>query len=103
MLGTHDATHLPGGLDTSWDRTWPGLDGWKRWLTVAGSTHPTFTDFPLMQRHFGLPGDELPADRAVTLTRAYLAAFFDRHLRGAPDGILAGPSPTAPEVHFQNP
>ncbi|WP_189850967.1 alpha/beta hydrolase family protein [Streptomyces omiyaensis] len=103
MLGTHDSVHLPGGEDTSWDRTWPALDGWKRWLTVAGATHATFTDFPLVERHFGLPAPDLAADRAVALTRAYVAAFLDRHLRGAPGRLLDGPSPKNPEVHFQNP
>ncbi|MFF2777234.1 alpha/beta hydrolase family protein [Streptomyces sp. NPDC058052] len=103
MLGTHDQVHLPGGEDTTWDRTWPALDGWKRWLTIAGSAHSTYSDFPLIERHFGLPVPEIAPERAVSLTRAYVAAFFDRHLRGAPDGLLAGPSPDHPEVHFHNP
>ncbi|MFB7941007.1 alpha/beta hydrolase family protein [Streptomyces sp. NPDC056049] len=103
MLGTHDKVHLPGGEDTSWDRMWPRLDGWKRWLTVAGSAHSTYSDFPMIERHFGLPAPEIAPERAVSLTRTYVAAFFDRHLRGAPDGLLAGPSPAHPEVHFQNP
>ncbi|MEV7531685.1 alpha/beta hydrolase family protein [Streptomyces hydrogenans] len=103
MLGTHDEVHLPGGLDTTWDRIWPALDGWKRWLTVAGARHSTFSDFPLAERHFGLPAADLAPERAVHLTRAYVAAFFDRHLRGAPEGPLEGPAPEHPEVHFQNP
>ncbi|MGW4051153.1 alpha/beta hydrolase family protein [Streptomyces sp. NPDC004779] len=103
MLGTHDKVHLPGGEDTSWDRMWPRLDGWKRWLTVAGSAHSTYSDFPMIERHFGLPAPEIAPERAVSLTRTYVAAFFDRHLRGAPDGLLTGPSPAHPEVHFQNP
>ncbi|MFE9044961.1 alpha/beta hydrolase family protein [Streptomyces sp. NPDC007818] len=103
MLGTHDKVHLPGGEDTTWDRTWPRLDGWKRWLTVAGTAHATYSDFPMIERHFGLPAPEIAPERAVFLTRAYVAAFFDRHLRGAPDGPLAGPSPAHPEVHFHNP
>ncbi|MEU2658844.1 alpha/beta hydrolase [Streptomyces sp. NPDC007325] len=103
MLGTHDKVHLPGGEDTTWDRTWPGLDGWKRWLTVAGTAHATYSDFPMIERHFGLPAPEIAPERAVFLTRAYVAAFFDRHLRGAPDGPLAGPSRAHPEVHFHNP
>ncbi|MFD5766121.1 alpha/beta hydrolase family protein [Streptomyces sp. NPDC127049] len=103
MLGTHDKVHLPGGEDTTWDRMWPRLDGWKRWLTVAGSAHSTYSDFPMIERHFGLPAPEIAPERAVSLTRTYVAAFFDRHLRGAPDGLLTGPSPAHPEVHFQNP
>ncbi|MFF9853548.1 alpha/beta hydrolase family protein [Streptomyces litmocidini] len=103
MLGTHDGMHLPGGQDATWDRTWTALDGWKRWITVAGSEHFTFSDGPVIARHFGLPQPELPADRAVAVTRAYVAAFFDRHLRGLPRPVLDGPTPENPEVHFQHP
>ncbi|MFI1716912.1 alpha/beta hydrolase family protein [Streptomyces litmocidini] len=102
MLGTHDGMHLPGGQDASWDRTWTALDGWKRWITVAGSEHFTFSDGPVIQRHFGLPQPELPADRAVAVTRTYVAAFFDQHLRGLPRPVLDGPTPANPEVHFQH-
>ncbi|MFE6460487.1 alpha/beta hydrolase family protein [Streptomyces cinereoruber] len=103
MLGTHDETHLPGGTDTSWDRTWSALDGWKRWITLAGSDHFSFSDGPVISRHFGLPEPELPADRAVALTRTYVSAFFDRHLRGLPRPVLNGPTAADPEAHFQNP
>ncbi|MBD0712493.1 alpha/beta hydrolase family protein [Streptomyces sp. CBMA291] len=102
LLGTHDATHLPGGTDTSWDRTWDRLDGWKRWITMAGSEHFTFSDAPVLARHFDLPQPPLPADRAVALTRTYVAAFFDRHLRGHARPVLDGPVPENPEVHFQH-
>ncbi|MFE6855617.1 alpha/beta hydrolase, partial [Streptomyces sp. NPDC057674] len=102
MLGTHDAMHLPEGTDTTWDRTWNALDGWKRWVTVAGSEHFTFSDGPVISRHFGLPQPELPTDRAVAVTRTYVAAFFDQHLRGLPRPLLDGPSPANPEVHFQH-
>ncbi|MFC7795103.1 alpha/beta hydrolase family protein [Streptomyces cinereoruber] len=103
MLGTHDEMHLPGGIDTSWDRTWSALDGWKRWITLAGSDHFSFSDGPVISRHFGLPEPGLPADRAVALTRTYVSAFFDRHLRGLPRPVLNGPTAADPEAHFQNP
>ncbi|MGA5873264.1 alpha/beta hydrolase family protein [Streptomyces cinereoruber] len=103
MLGTHDEMHLPGGTDTSWDRTWSALDGWKRWITLAGSDHFSFSDGPVISRHFGLPEPGLPADRAVALTRTYVSAFFDRHLRGLPRPVLNGPTAADPEAHFQNP
>ncbi|MER5202656.1 alpha/beta hydrolase [Streptomyces sp. NPDC002825] len=101
MLGT-DEMHRAGGGDASWDRAWAALDGWKRWITVAGSEHFTFSDGPVIQRHFGLPQPELPADRAVAVTRTCLAAFFDQHLRGIPRPVLDGPTPENPEVHFQH-
>ncbi|MCZ0982710.1 alpha/beta hydrolase [Streptomyces diastatochromogenes] len=102
MLGTHDSMHLPGGQDATWDRTWSELDGWKRWITVAGAEHFTFSDGPVLERHFGLPQAEVPADRAVAVTRTYVAAFFDQHLRGIPRPVLDGPTPENPEVHFQH-
>jgi len=39
-------TYTPGTGDeaASWDRDWAQLKGWKRWLTVAGMQHPSFTD-----------------------------------------------------------
>ncbi|MFF6772394.1 alpha/beta hydrolase family protein [Streptomyces sp. NPDC012637] len=103
FLGTDDETHRPGGEDASWDRTWQALDGWKRWLTVAGADHFTFSDAPVIQRHFGLPAGPIPADRALTVTRAYLAAFFDEHLKGVPQPLLTGPSAEHPEVRFNQP
>jgi predicted dienelactone hydrolase len=103
MLGTDDRVHRPGGTDTTWDRTWHTLDGWKRWVTVEGAEHFTFSDSPVVQHHFGLPQPPLPADRAVDLTRTYVAAFFDQHLRGIPRPVLDGPSPTHPEMNFHRP
>lgn len=103
MLGTDDAVHRPGGRDRTWDAAWSALGGWKRWLTVAGSEHFTFSDSPVISAHFGLPEPPLPAARAVELTRTYVAAFFDRHLRGIPQPVLAGPTEANPEVTFHNP
>ncbi|MFJ7586416.1 alpha/beta hydrolase family protein [Streptomyces sp. NPDC097617] len=94
----------PGG-NASWDRDWPLLDGWKRWITFADSGHFTFTDFPAIGEQLGLPDAEapLPGGRSVELTRRYVAAFFDQHLGGRPQPVLDGPSPDAPEVAFHTP
>ncbi|MFF1480627.1 alpha/beta hydrolase family protein [Streptomyces sp. NPDC058301] len=101
MLGTDK--HRPGGADTTWDRTWPTLGGWKRWLTVTGAEHFTFSDSPVIEEHFGLPQPPLPAQRAIAITRTYVAAFFDQHLRGISQPLLAGPTAGNPEVRFENP
>ncbi|MFJ9032563.1 alpha/beta hydrolase family protein [Streptomyces sp. NPDC102274] len=103
MLGTDDETHRPGGEDESWDTAWERLDGWKRWLTVAGADHFTFTDTPFLSEEFGLPAPELSAKRSIDLTRAYAGAFFDQHLRGIPRSLLDGPTAANPEVRFNNP
>ncbi|MFG3282229.1 alpha/beta hydrolase family protein [Streptomyces sp. NPDC048111] len=103
MLGTDDATHRPGGDDRTWDATWPALGGWKRWLTVAGAEHLTFSDEPVLAAHFGLPRTSLPAGRAVPVVRTYVGAFFDRALLGRARPVLDGPSAANPEVVFNNP
>lgn len=94
--------HVPGGRDTSWDRDWRLLTGWKRWLVLSGAEHQSFTDGPLMEAALGvtpLPG-VLPGARAVELTRAYVAAFLDQHLRSRRQPLLDKPSPRHPEVKF---
>ncbi|MFH9425536.1 alpha/beta hydrolase family protein [Streptomyces sp. NPDC017529] len=105
MLGTDNEVHRPGGKDTTWDETWRRLDGWKRWLTVAGSDHYTFTDTPALADQLGMP-DPAPAlsgKRSVDLTRAYVGAFFDLHLRHIPQPLLQGPDKEHTEVKFHRP
>ncbi|MFG3490298.1 hypothetical protein ACIQ9R_19245 [Streptomyces sp. NPDC094447] len=46
------------------------------------ATHPSFTDLGLLADQFGVPlGAAAPGLRTMTITRALLRAFFDRHLR----------------------
>jgi hypothetical protein len=42
----------------------------------------------------------LHARGALDITRAYVRAFFDQHLRGTPQALLDQPSPRYPEVTF---
>ncbi|MEU9535543.1 alpha/beta hydrolase [Streptomyces sp. NPDC048213] len=105
MLGT-EVQHAPGSTtDTTWDRDWPRLDGWKRWLTVAGAGHFTFTDMPVLGAELGIedPSAPLAADRSSRITRDYVAAFFDLHLKGVPQPLLDGPTAADPEVSFRSP
>ncbi|MCH0540278.1 alpha/beta hydrolase [Streptomyces sp. MUM 203J] len=109
MLGTHEGNggaHLPGGWDATWGAAWSNLDGWKRWLTVAGASHSTFSDAPLLYEQLGIPSrgpSEPAAARSVELTRTYTAAFFGLHLRHRPQPLLDGPTAEYPEVHFNEP
>ncbi|MFJ8634182.1 alpha/beta hydrolase family protein [Streptomyces sp. NPDC093568] len=90
--------------DTTWDESWRDLDGWKRRLSVTGADHGSFTDVPLLARLVGIPDAEpLPYERSLALTRAYVAAFFDLHLKGVPQPLLDGPSPDHPEVSVRLP
>ncbi|MFI6604693.1 alpha/beta hydrolase family protein [Nonomuraea sp. NPDC050536] len=98
LLGTR-SEHAPG-KDDSWDSGWKHLDGWKRWLTIAGSDHGTFTDVPTLAAQAGLPSPAgaIPPLRGLELTRTYVAAFFDMSLKGGKQ-----PLPENPEVAFHNP
>ncbi|MFC4587925.1 alpha/beta hydrolase family protein [Sphaerisporangium corydalis] len=82
MLFGAPASHTPDGTDRSWRTAWPNLTGWKRWVTVAGTDHSAFVDYAVVRPQLGIPAQELDGERALRITRAYLAAFLDRHLLG---------------------
>ncbi|MGI5423514.1 alpha/beta hydrolase family protein [Streptomyces sp. CA-179760] len=102
MLGA-ESTHSPGSEKTDWPEAWPHLSGWKRWLTVTGAEHFSFTDLPYLAGQLGLsdPTAPLTGERGWHLTRDYVTAFFDLHLRDIPQPILTGPTAAHPEVAFQ--
>jgi hypothetical protein len=92
------------GSALTWQRDWELLTGWKRWLVVAGAVHASFTDLALLADHIGIDtGAGLTGARSLDITRAYVRAFFDQHLRGRPDALLDQPSPRYPEVTFCSP
>ena len=95
------SSYTPGGEGavTTWERDWKLLTGWKRWLLVAGAVHPSFTDLGLLADQVGI-GAALPGARSLDITRAYVRAFFDQHLRDRPQALLDQPSPRYPEVTF---
>jgi hypothetical protein len=95
---------LPGGAVATWERDWELLTGWKRWLVVAGAVHASFTDLALIADQSGIDiGAGLPGARSLDITRAYVRAFFDQHLRSSPQALLDQPSPRYPEVTFCSP
>jgi dienelactone hydrolase len=88
----------------TWERDWELLAGWKRWLVVAGAAHASFSDLALLADELGIDiGAGLPGARSLDITRAYVRAFFDQHLRGRPQALLDQPSPRYPEVVFCSP
>jgi predicted dienelactone hydrolase len=100
FLGSQE--HVPGGRDNSWDRDWKLLTGWKRWLVLSDAEHQSFTDIPLLADVLGLeplPG-MLPAARGAELTRTYVAAFLDQHLKAQRQPLLDKPSSHYPEAMF---
>jgi dienelactone hydrolase len=95
---------LRRGAVVTWERDWDLLTGWKRWLVVAGAVHASFTDLALLADQLGIDtGAGLSGARSLDITRAYVRAFFDQHLRGEPQALLDQPSPRYPEVMFCSP
>ncbi|MFJ8623386.1 alpha/beta hydrolase [Kitasatospora sp. NPDC093550] len=100
MLGTAD-NQPGGGSATTWEQAWAALGGYKKWLTVTGADHFSFSDLDLLHEQAGFPTPPFSPERGVAITRAYVTAFFDRTLKGIPSPLLDGPSPDNPEVLFQ--
>jgi len=96
----------------SWDAVWRHSHGWRRGLDLRGAEHATYTDavalVPQIARRLGLPRETVVENigtitprHAIRAERAYVAAFFDRWLRGRDDrGLLDGPSQRFPEARF---
>ena len=106
----HVGPQQPPG-DTSWPDFWAHQRGPKLDITLRGSRHGSFSDLQIigsqLARSLGLPATSLEPtigtidpDRAIAAQRAYLAAFFDRHLRHRHRHLLDGPSPQYPEIDF---
>ncbi|THA78448.1 alpha/beta hydrolase [Streptomyces sp. A0642] len=102
MIGAA-STHSPGAPTTDWSEAWRHLHGWKRWLTVDGAEHFSFTDLPYLAGQLGLsdPAVPLSGARGWRITRDYVSAFFGLHLRGMRQPLLDGPGAIHPEVAFQ--
>ena len=100
----HRSPDMPGKLDgpvRTWERDWKLLSGWKRWLLVTGAVHASFSDLGLLADQIGLDiGAGTAGARCLEITRAYVRAFFDQHLRGEPQPLLDQPSARYPEVTF---
>jgi hypothetical protein len=103
IIASPDGKDVKGSVIT-WERDWELLTGWKRWLVVAGAVHASFTDLAMLADQTGIDiGAGLSGARSLDITRAYVQAFFDQHLRGTPQALLDQPSPRYPEVTFCSP
>ena len=103
IIRSPDGKHVKGSVIT-WERDWRLLTGWKRWLVVAGAKHASFTDLGLLADQAGIDiGAGLRGERGLEVTRGYVRAFFDEHLRGTAQALLERASPQFPEVMFCSP
>ena len=102
FLGSMD-NYVPGAMGPydDWETDWQHLYGWKRWIMVTGTVHQSFTDLGVLADQLGVDlGDSIDPYRALDVTRAYVRAFFDQHLRCKPQPLMAAPSSAYPEVTF---
>ncbi|MET0419265.1 MAG: hydrolase [Actinoplanes sp.] len=104
MLG---AEQDPADPDETWDRVWTRLRGPRHWLEIANTGHLSFSDYQVLLPQVGTPAEDrepligsIDGERSVAVQRAYLRAFFDRHLRHRDGRLLDGPSARYPEMLF---
>jgi hypothetical protein len=113
MMMTH-AGHGPHD-DATLKGFWANLSGWRLILSLTDSGHYSYTDDeeflsqlvkagiipPSVASQVVTPiiGTIDPA-RAVATERAYIAAFFDLHLRHRGSSLLDRPSPLYPDIQF---
>jgi hypothetical protein len=79
----------------------------RRGIRAHGSFQDLQTGAPQIAQALGLPPGTfepligtIDRDRSIAAQRAYIAAFFDLHLRHRNDHLLEGPSPQYPEIEF---
>ena len=99
MFMSHQLAATACAPNVPWERDWAQLTGWRRWVEVAGTQHASFTDVGLVGDQLGVDtGTTTTAARTQEITRAYVNAFFDQHLRGEDRPVLDEPG--YPEVSF---
>ncbi|MFI1970515.1 alpha/beta hydrolase family protein [Streptomyces cinnamoneus] len=108
LMGSSEGT---GDNRRSWTAFSQNTRGWLGRVTLKDSAHGAYTDaaplLPQLARQGAVPAEVVTADigtvrpeRATAATRAYVASFFDRWLRGHDDHLLDGPSPRFPEMEY---
>ena len=97
--------------DPSWNTFWANQRGWRREVSLLGTTHGSFNDgqvlYPQAARELGLTAGQLAemvgtlgAARSVAIQRTCLRAFFDLHLRGRDSRLFRAPHPRYPELRL---
>jgi hypothetical protein len=96
----------------SWKLLWDNSTGRNVDLHLTGArSEDSYKDnvplIPQIARQLGLPGSFVTGDigsidpaRAVHSEETFVAAFFDKWLRGGDGHVLDGPSPCLPDVTF---
>jgi hypothetical protein len=99
----------PDYFGTLTSTVWYHLRGWRRFVSLTGTTHGSYTDHQALLPQLGAWGVVRPdvpwvgtidPARAIAAERDYVRAFFDHHLRGRESHLLDGPSTAYPEAVF---
>lgn len=79
------------------------LPGAGYFVQIPGAFHIDFTDLASISPLFPLIGFSGPVgvQRTHEVVNAYSVAFFDKHLKGEPEGLLNGSTKFYPEVIFE--
>jgi hypothetical protein len=92
--------------DPDWAAFYDRLRGPRLHLVIDGTLHNDLTDVAAFKQ--AVPGlasifelGPIEGVRALSIQRAYLTAWFDRHLKERPSPLLRCESPQFPEVDFQ--
>ncbi|MBE1606151.1 alpha/beta hydrolase family protein [Actinopolymorpha pittospori] len=97
----------------SWEAFMGNRRGWKRWLTLLGSRHHSYSDAesfvsqaagPLRLPSATVVDDigTIPPHRAIAVENAYVAVFFDHWLKDRPTRLFDHPSPRYPEMSLEH-
>jgi dienelactone hydrolase len=96
----------------SWKMVWDNSTGWHVDVHLVGAKgEDSYKDavplIPQIARQLGLPDSfvtgaigSIDRSRAVHTEETFVAAFFDRWLRGRKGHVLDGPSPAFPDITF---
>lgn len=92
-----EATKAARDAEERRENTFSKMSGGVYLVTVKGAQHNSFSDMPFIapDRYSNI---QINAERALTITNAYILAFFDRYLRDRPQQLLKASDPAFPEV-----
>ncbi|WP_297609350.1 alpha/beta hydrolase family protein [Nocardia sp.] len=106
---TLEHSHTSTDIDPSWMEFWTYQRAWKRDLHFDGAAHNGFTDLQVVvpqlarvlkrgaqQREIG----RIDPEQSVSAQRAYVAAFFDLHLKHSDSHLFDGDNPLYPNTRF---
>ncbi|HEX5753922.1 MAG TPA: hypothetical protein VFZ09_47500 [Archangium sp.] len=104
LLSTPDLRQGSPGLNL----TYESLKGAGYEVEVSDAAHLNFSDAgPILTHFLGreaagqvAPLGSIDPVRVIQISRAYVRALFEQHLRGLPSPLLRGPSEEYPEVTF---